>query len=1410
MGVDGFRRGFNPLRSVRAALLSAGSDRFSDSLEDMPIWSRSARDNVGKKAIVPEQDPRDAVETPRDRPQENEQGSRPQAQQTESSQQPEPSQQTGHPQRQQPAPSAPSSDESSAQDFLEPWLDGLGPQASGDTLLHFRPSAGTSIDLTHAHPSGLAQMMAGRRTRLSTLLRDPVQYSAAKAAARVLRAKIFELGTERGIDVGYLAAGTASWRVQDATGRSETLNAPVLLTAVSLTVHPSQDDYELQITEQARMNPALVRHLRHHQGLDLDPVAIARLAYGTARFDPHPVLERMRILSAGVRGMSVEHRVLAATFADLAGVKGDPALRPDHPVLSALMAAARDDAHGAATLASAGEKLSFPRADERDPAEELLILDADRAQQDVLDLASAGVSLVVATPPGTGQTQTALNVAARAAAAGRRVVVAAERRGTLNEFVQDLEKLDLGSLVLQVGSQTGPAQLREAVVRALVRNEKSTEPELGNLHSTLTGHRYQLLEHVRSLHNIRSRWGCSPYQAMQSLAGLTALDPAPSTTVRLKRSVLDSIADRRELTERLQRTAELGSFSRASTESPWYGAQLLNRKETQHAHVLAKQLSTEIPALRGEVQRVAEHSHIALGGTFREWGEQLELLVAVRESLDKFTADIFDRPVTDLISSTAPSSWRKEREIEMSSMTRSRLRRVAKEYIRPGVHISDLHTSLLEVQQQRTRWSRYALSEQHPSVPEGLAEIHASYRAVEVRLDELTSILRSTSGRPDLGALDLDALESLLESLAADSETLETLPERTLLMDEMREQGLGELLDDLADREVAADRVGQELELAWWQSALEAMISGDDYLAMSDGDSLRKLESEYRLADDAHIASGPARIRWALAERWRAAVATHPADAERLREELKGGSLTLEVFTRLHRDLTSSLLPIWAVSPLTVRGTVPDRHRFDTAVILDGESMSLQSAVPCVARSAQVIVFGDDRLAAPTRFSIEVQSADRASTLEALPSAFDSLRRILPIRGLNQIYRGVDRSLDTYLSDSFYGGQLSRLPQASEVTGEGRGLVVEYLPNGTGMPSSEHDGVESVDVEVKRVVELVFEHIRRRPNSSLAVVTASTRHAARVGEAIRLQMTQFPWASGFFTPGREAFRVVPVERAGGLVRDDIIFSLGFGRTPHGRTLHTFGPLSGPDGRRHFVMAMTRARRLLHVLTCFQPSDLDPERLTTGATDFFELLQRELGGSAQAPAPTSTGNEDPLVADLVDRLRHRGAEVQDHYAGVLDIVAVRPADLRTDGSAAAVQDERPAPLAIESDGTPRYGAMSVRERSRLRPQVLERMGWRYMPLWTIEVFTDPDGCAERAAGLIGLPPRETSDHPRTRKDAARMRKDEQHPDRGINVGQEDDAAPAVPRLAGEDSPRAWGDSEDNHDEWLREQRPPHWG
>ena len=446
------------------------------------------------------------------------------------------------------------------------------------------------------------------------------------------------------------------------------------------------------------------------------------------------------------------------------------------------------------------------------------------------------------------------------------------------------------------------------------------------------------------------------------------------------------------------------------------------------------------------------------------------------------------------------------------------------------------------------------------------------------------------------------------------------------------------------------------------------------------------------------------------------------------------------------------------------------------------------------------------------------------------------------------------------LSKSFYDGHLHRLPEGQTATGLDRALLVEYLPDGTGLPSADQEGVESAVAEVNRVVDLVFEHARLRPRTSLAVVTASLRHAARIGEAIRLQLPNYPLLASFFSAGPESFRVVDLERAQGLVRDHVIFSPGYGRTPHGRALHNFGPLSAEGGRAKFALAMTRARRSLHVLTCFKPEDLDVSRLSHGALDFYELLNREIAGNTDLGTPASRAaaseqalGADPLVADLGDRLRARGARVWHQYDGVIDVAAAAdPVN-----SIGQEEAEIPRPVAIESDGTEQYRRMSVRERSRLRPQLLERLGWRYMPLWTIEVFTDPSACADRIGGYLGLEKpvvtgfssasqayfeddvdnltlnsagdggaSDGSEAAEDIKDNGMDTNSSTKDSHSASHGGTDDSAPdgprqaagvgvpagVLPNKASEDDPKRWGDhgSDYDHDAWLQEQKPPHWG
>lgn len=999
--------------------------------------------------------------------------------------------------------------------------------------------------------------------------------------------------------------------------------------------------------------------------------------------------------------------------------------------------------------------------------------------------------------------------------------------------------LGLSSSVLQLGSHLTGEDVAGQLVESITRAERAQEPDLRALHNRLRSVRDLLAGHMEALHRQRPRVEASAYQAMQALAELTSRPDGPTTRVRFSRGVLDAAAHRAEITRQLERAAELGAFDAATLDGPWEGARLVNDEETRQARHLAQSLLLELTTLETGMRTVMSVSGMRAGATIPEWGQQLRLLQEVESSLRSFTPDIFDRPVTDLIAATAASSWRRDHAIEMSGLQRSRLRKAAKEYIRPGVHLSDLHASLVKVQSERDRWRSWSTTIEKPEISDAVDDVAEIQQRFIEDLEGLMIALEGSRTGGGLMELDVAELREVLTQLIDDEANLETIPERTLLLEGLRDRGLGEFVEDLTSRRVPGHRVAEEFDLAWWQSSLEAMAADDGLLPMTDGSSLRRAEQDFRRADSAHISSGPQRLIWAQAQRWRRLLREQPEAAGELRDMLRQGSAPLPQLLKACGDLTRALAPVWTASPLVLSAALPDDLEIDAVVVLDGESTPLAAVLPAVTRARQVVVFGDPALGRPQPFTVAPMTGESSGPVTEVDSAFDALSRVVDRRQLRVLYRDMDAHLFDQLNADFYGGQLTRLPSGTALTEGDSRLEVEYVADGYGELAAGHEGVQSPNAEVRRVVQLVIRHARLHPERSLAVVTPSARHAARVAQGVSAVLGQRPELAEFFRPGPESFRVVDLHRAVGLQRDTVIFSVGFGRTDHDRVLPYLGQLSDRDGRRGFVLGMTRSRLNTIVVSSIRPEELEPSSLHNGARDLHRLLLRieEAGhirigaadepllaqkderqevlqdaagtseaGDAGAEAPEAEAahespepveaaerpeaqdrpkrphlslvgaqeparaeqddepaaepatqpilvhdpmeladaavHEDALVQDLSRRLVQRGAAVRHHHEDAIDLIAW--SETAESLSAGAVVGQRSSgdpvriPVAVVSDGTEQVARMSVRERSRLRPQQLERSGWNHLTLWTIEVFTQPDAVAGLICRYLGLP------------------------------------------------------------------------
>ncbi|MET0589585.1 MAG: DUF4011 domain-containing protein [Naasia sp.] len=1185
------------------------------------------------------------------------------------------------------------------------WRDELGRVGGVSPLLHLVDSPRTRIELSSTHPGGLAQFITGKATLLSSLVRDDLAFRTASIAASNMTAKGIELSGARGIDSIHLAVGLAEWKHEKKEYR-----APLLLRPMTLRRYGK--DFELRLKGAPFLNPALARALHEQFQIVLDPRAFVALAGAGDQFKPQPVIDRLRGLTSHISWFSVHPRLVASSFAEVAPRMLADVTKLDHPIIEAL--AGNPTARW--TISESFTAAEPVDQDHRPPASDTLLLDADPEQELAIAQIAAGNSVVVKTLPGTGGTQTIVNALGCLVAQHKRVLVVSARHATLKSVSARLAEIGLPGIAIS------PRSVRRDVIQSISRNEKATKVTTTDVDDALLRLRSVLLDYRGALGKKDPVLGISALDGLAELARLALLPDAPQTMSRLTDRAIDALAhDRKSATEALIRAATLGEFRYGPGDSPWYGAAFSASTSAAEAHGVARRLhETELPRLLERANELVGKTRLRPFESIAELGIYLRLLLDIRETLDRFQPVVFDRSLGELIAATGP---RREAEA-MSGGNRRRLKKLAREYVRPGVHVADLHEALVRIQQQRVLYQRFVTAGVTPEIPVGIQDVQVAYQRISTDLALLDEPLGITASPKSLSLLPIPELEERLEALAANSEVLDNLQERTALMTKLRALDLDPLLDDLARRHVPEERVAIELELAWWTSALERMLRSDRALLGGNTQVLDRLEADFRLVDEAHAASSSKQLAWTLSEAWRIGVVDWPQEAEALKRVLRSEHADANTLHRAAPHLSRLVAPVWLTSPYDV-AAISDEIPFDAVFVLDAGAVSVAESLGAIRRGRQTVLFGDPVTQTPTDFQLGVEdlSSHRTSTgpthneLAARhgDSALARLGELLPTLELTRSYRAGGQDLVELVNRRFYGGKIQSMPWAGTFLGRGS-LVLEYIREGGALPDPDTGTVESVDGEVQRVVELVLDHAIHRPRESLMVVSASQRHAVRVQQAVLRAVARRSEVTDFFLREQsEPFMVVTLDQAVALSRDRVIFSVGYGRTPHGRLLSDFGPLGRPGGDRLLASAVTRARRSLVVVSCFRPEDITGERIAHGVLALGDILAEAEARIAEDPLPDDS---DAMLVDLARRLEALGLDTALGYRGRLALVA------SYHGKA----------IAIETDGV--VGGMSLRESLRLRPEMLKRLGWHYLRVHSFELFADPESVARKIAIALG--------------------------------------------------------------------------
>ena len=595
---------------------------------------------------------------------------------------------------------------------------------------------------------------------------------------------------------------------------------------------------------------------------------------------------------------------------------------------------------------------------------------------------------------------------------------------------------------------------------------------------------------------------------------------------------------------------------------------------------------------------------------------------------------------------------------------------------------------------------------------------------------ELDGLQRHLNPDPAIAPLEQLPFADLLrklESLSSDTAILERLLERDQLWLEIGQLGLTDLAEQLSKIHPDSAQLELEFEQCWWQSVFERVIASDSAILDYSAERIAKLESDYEQAAELVLSQGPAEIRELLAANWNNAHSRYPAHADELRSLLRAGrendelqemyraggadsrarqllepAKAFQVAQPLWRAITPAIL----LSPYRLHELHPE-EMFDVLLVLDAAATGMAEAVAAISRVEQVIAFGDPVIAEPESFETIARPVT-SEPGEPRESVYESLRP-LGIETISRNYRIDGQVLGEFLNSEFFADRIVFEPTARQYFGA-RNLEVVTIESGVVADSTIAGATESPDAEVARVTDLVLNHARWRPAESLLVVSASKAHADRIEAAVAGELARQAQLAEFFDAhGRERFESTHLGALTHRIADRVIFSIGFGKTPEGKVPSSLGDLNQSGARRLIANLVVSARRQLTVVSCFHESDLSSRNSEA-------LLKRLVSPSAESLK--SATDVDPLLRDLALRLEKLGLTVSLGFADRIGLVAS--------------YDKRAAVI------DPDWGLLgeSWDERLRLRPNLLRAMGWTYLRVHALEIFSTPQQVALRIAKSLG--------------------------------------------------------------------------
>lgn len=1182
--------------------------------------------------------------------------------------------------------------------WREQYRAGLAPSPLEDVN-----QLAAQLDLTHAHPSGIAQLFASGQAPLDSLFRDNGMLRAAvRRLERVLDDRAVKQRVS-GVAELSLVVGVATWK-----GNA----VPVLLYPVDVAAGPHgvESGSAIRFTGHVRLNSAFVAAMRE-QGIDLDETELFDGSnYDSGTPETSAVFAAISEKAAeAFADFVIERHIVLGCFVSPSSLMLDESRRIieqlEHgPTGNTILDALAGSEAAAATL----RDVSLPDYSpfDADPHAEYEVGDVDNTVRYAANLAASGHSVFVDIAGSGDSAQQAAAIAARCVMNGRSVLYVPCVTEQKRRFSQAIKANELSEQTLDVADEHLDAAIDRQLIAAVGFQPGVATQRFDQLADELVGVRSRLTRYLGDLHGVNEQWGVSAYQTIQNLAAIAVLPTHPATHVRLGAGAARALGGHLdEWASRLRRAGELGEFTLDAADTAWYRASLTSEEDAVAAYQRVVDLLQKLlPATREQVASTVETCGFPVPNTVQEWARQVTVLKNLRRVLDVFQPEIFERDIDSMIEATKPKAARKAEGSSMGFWERRRHVKEARGLLRVGAQVEDLHEALKVVARQAEQWRMFVPQSGWPVLPGKLDGIIETLEALTSDMTALDAVLATTPAGGNLENVDLNTVEERLKALFDDHKALDTLPERCCLEQEFASAGLEELVDDFRSRRLPVEAVSGELQLAWWTTVFEDIVRSSAIISNQDGSAMQAAADRFAQVDVEHVRSVGPMVAQESMRRLCDMLFSRTQEANQLHTVLAGGAdVPLDRIRRDHPEILSAAKPIMMATPATLAALTDPSTMADVAIVDAAAHIPAVQLLSIISRARQIVVL-----------------AHRATVTS---EGVLSLAEVLPVvRTVSAPVRRAPR-LSAFLETEGYGDV--RYDVANDAV---CGRVRFHRIEANGVPVMASGLVESSQQEIDEVVRIITERAGRftivPAGYQLAVVTLTATFRARLGAELK--------AIAARDEGMERFlrhvRLVDIRDVAGARATDAVLSFSYAKTMHGRLLQQFGELEGDGGRGMLLDALALANRDLDIVSAFGSEDMDDERLhQPGPRMLKDVLAwaEQLDGEPVRPS-VSTMGENVLFNDLAERIRARGLEVAVDYGfdkGLRIPLAVGLKD-------------RPFALAVLTDDAGFMSIESTRRRHRVMEQDLAFLGWPVMTVWSVGAFVNPDKEVDRIVARIG--------------------------------------------------------------------------